>query len=56
MRCEGRILQIPEHTQRRHFVKASVPVQEYPDERLASYEAMPPPKTHPGDKSETSAA
>jgi hypothetical protein len=65
VRYEGRILQIPEHTHRRHFVKASVRGQEYPDGRLAifqgprllaSYEVMPAPKTHPGEKSETSAA
>ncbi|MBU6320287.1 MAG: ISNCY family transposase [Alphaproteobacteria bacterium] len=65
VRYEGRILQIPEHTHRRHFVKASVRVQEYPDGRLAifhgprllaRYEAVPAPKTHPGEKSETSAA
>lgn len=37
LRYEGRILQIPEHTHRQHFVKATVRVLEYPDGRLAIF-------------------
>jgi hypothetical protein len=49
VRYEGRVLQIPEQRHRRHFVKASVRVHEYPQDgrlaifhgprRLADYEA-----------------
>lgn len=35
VRYEGRTLQIPEQTHRRHFIKAAVRVLEYPDGRLA---------------------
>jgi Winged helix-turn helix len=37
VRYEGRVLQIPEQRHRRHFVKASVRVHEYPDGRLAIF-------------------
>ena len=37
VRYAGRVLQIPEQRHRRHFVKASVRVHEYPDGRLAIF-------------------
>jgi hypothetical protein len=37
VRYEGRVLQIPEQRHRRHFVKATVRVHEYPDGRLAIF-------------------
>lgn len=37
VRYEGRVLQIPEHRHRRHFVKAKVRVHHYPDGRLALF-------------------
>jgi hypothetical protein len=37
VRYEGRVLQIPEQRHRRHFVKASVRVHEYPHGRLAIF-------------------
>jgi hypothetical protein len=37
VRYEGRCLQIPEQKHRRHYVKASVRVHEYPDGRLAVF-------------------
>jgi hypothetical protein len=37
VRYQGRVLQIPEQRHRRHFVKASVRVHEYPDGRLAIF-------------------
>jgi len=37
VRYEGRVLQIPEQRHRRHFVKATVRVHEYPDDRLAIF-------------------
>jgi hypothetical protein len=37
VRYEGRVLQIPEQKHRRHYVKASVRVHEYPDGRLAVF-------------------
>ena len=37
VRYEGRILQIPEQSHRRHFVKAKVRVHEYPDGALAIF-------------------
>lgn len=37
VRYDGRVLQIPEQTHRRHFVKASVRVLEYPNGRLAVF-------------------
>ncbi len=37
VRYKGRVLQIPEQSHRRHFVKASVKVLEYPDGNLAVF-------------------
>ena len=37
VRYKGLSLQIPEHKHRRHFVKASVKVIEYPDQSLAVF-------------------
>jgi len=37
VRFEGRVLQIPEQRHRRHFVKVTVQVREYPDGTLALY-------------------
>jgi transposase len=37
VRYEGRVLQIPEQRHRRHFVKATVRVHDYPDGRLAIF-------------------
>lgn len=37
VRYKGLVLQIPEHKHRRHFVKASVKVIEYPDQSLAVF-------------------
>ena len=37
VRYGGRVLQIPEHRHRRHFVKAKVRVHDYPDGRLALF-------------------
>ena len=37
VRYKGLVLQIPEQTHRRHFVRASVKVHEYPDRRLALF-------------------
>ena len=37
VRYEGRVLQIPEQRHRRHFVKVTVRVHEYPDGRLAIF-------------------
>ena len=37
VRYAGCVLQIPEQRHRRHFVKASVRVHEYPDGRLAIF-------------------
>lgn len=37
VRYEGAVLQIPEQKHRRHYVKASVRVHEYPDGRLAIF-------------------
>jgi transposase InsO family protein len=37
VRYEGRVLQIPEQRHRRHFVKVTVRVHEYPDGRLAVF-------------------
>lgn len=37
VRYDGRVLQIPEQKHRRHYVKASVRVHEYPDGRLAVF-------------------
>jgi hypothetical protein len=37
VRYAGRVLQIPEQRHRRHFVKATVRVHEYPDGRLAIF-------------------
>lgn len=37
VRYEGRVLQLPEQRHRRHFVKASVTVHEYPDGALAIF-------------------
>lgn len=37
VRYDGRVLQIPEHRHRRHFVKAKVRVHAYPDGRLALF-------------------
>jgi len=37
VRYEGRVLQIPEQKHRRHYVKASVRVHEYPDGRLGVF-------------------
>src|SRR4051794_36286010 len=37
VRYQGRVLQIPEQRHRRHFVKATVRVHEYPDGRLAIF-------------------
>ena len=37
VRYEGRVPQIPEQRHRRHFVKATVRVHEYPDGRLAIF-------------------
>jgi winged helix-turn helix protein len=37
VRYEGRVLQIPEPRHRRHFVKVTVRVHEYPDGRLAIF-------------------
>src|SRR5262249_15201228 len=37
VRYEGRVLQIPEQTHRRHYVKAKVRVHEYPDGALALF-------------------
>lgn len=34
---EGRVLQIPEQRHRRHFVKVTVQVHEYPDDTLAIF-------------------
>ena len=37
VRYKGLVLQIPEQAHRRHFVKASVKVHEYPDASLAIF-------------------
>ena len=37
VRFQGVVLQIPEHAHRRHFVKATVKVHQYPDGRLAVF-------------------
>ena len=37
VRYNGLVLQIPEHAHRRHFVKATVKVHEYPDRSLAVF-------------------
>jgi hypothetical protein len=37
VRYEGRVLQIPEQRHRRHFVKVTVQVHEYPDGTLAIF-------------------
>jgi uncharacterized protein (DUF58 family) len=37
VRYAGRVLQIPEQRHRRHFVKVTVRVHEYPDGRLAVF-------------------
>ena len=37
MRYKGRVLQIPEQRHRRHFVKVTVQVHEYPDGTLAVF-------------------
>ena len=40
VRYEGRVLQIPEQRHRRHFVKATVRVHDYPDGRLALFHGL----------------
>ena len=42
----GRAQQIPESPLRRHFVKASVRVHEYPDGHLALFHVPPRPRPH----------
>jgi hypothetical protein len=37
VRYEGRILQIPEQRHRRHFVKVTIQVHEYPEGTLAIF-------------------
>ena len=37
VRYEGRVLQVPEQRHRRHFVKVTVQVHEYPDGTIALF-------------------